>query len=519
MYKYILRWGIAGLFVFCAFGVEAANILRVANPYTITTLDWQGSTDASLRRIGWHIWEGLVCYGEDFGIIPQLAKSYEISDNGLKYTFYLRQGVQFHKGYGEVTAEDVKASLERFFRYGARADDFRFVTEVVVKDRYSLEITLSAPCPLLGLLASPLAFPAIMPRALAAVPVRQLTVEQVVGTGPFELIEYVPGERLVLRKFTNYSVDTRYDGPNGMGGRRTAYFDEIRIFFVLDAQTRYAGLLTGEYDYVNDPPYALLKTLQADPRFEWGIRLIQKSVCNFNVTCPPTDNIAMRHAIMRALGMEDILLPMVDGLSELCRLDSSLYAMEGPWWYPAAELVGVWGRQPRIDEARRLLQIAGYKGEEIIIVAGSAQTARAGEVMVQQLRNAGINAKLLVFDWATAVNYRTSGTQPWHIFLGGATQHMFDPVTMRLFYYGETSKRLWFYRNPALDALVEIADALLDQETRRQVYNAIQEFIAVDLPCFNIGDFALWAAWNAKLDGPGLKQWYLDRFWDIWWRS
>jgi peptide/nickel transport system substrate-binding protein len=512
-------WLIASLVVCYSSFLLAANILRVATPYTITTLDWQGSTDASLRRIGWHIWEGLVCYDEQFNVIPQLAESYEISDDSLRYVFHLRKGVQFHKGYGEMTAEDVKASLERFFRYGARAADFSPVSAVTVIDSYTVEIMLREPCPLLGLLASPLAFPAIMPAELAALPVRELGVSQVVGTGPFELVEYVPGEKLILRKFDQYSMDTRYAGPNGMGGKRTAYFDEVRIYFVLDAQTRYAGLLTGEYDYVNDPPYVALDSIKGDPRFSWGIRLIQKSICNFNVKCPPTDNLAVRHAIMRALGMDEILLPMVQGRSELCRADSSLFAAEGPWWYPAAELMGVWGHKSRVEEARRLLQVAGYHGEKVIIVAGTEQTARAGEVMVQQLKQAGINAELLVFDWATAVNYRTSGTQPWNIFLGGATQHMFDPVTMRLFYYGSTSERLWFYRNPTLDALIERADSMLDFNARVEAYKEIQKFIAADLPCFNIGDFAIWAAWDARLQGPGLKQWYLDRFWDIYWGS
>jgi len=496
----------------CAYAEE---VLRVATPYTIATLDWQGTTDSSLRRIGWHIWEGLVCYDEKFNIIPQLAESYEVSNDGLRYVFRLRRGVQFHKGYGEMTAEDVKASLERFFTEGARADDFAPVEAVNVLDSYTVEIVLNAPCPFLGLLASPLAFAAIMPAEIAQIPVREIDVEHTVGTGPFELVEYVPGERLVFRKFESYSADERYEGPSGMGGRRTAYFDEVRIFFVLDAQTRYAGLLAGEYDYVDDPPYSTVNSITSDPRFEWGVRLVLKPMLNFNVTCPPTDNLAMRHAILRALGMDDIILAYAQGYDEFCRPDSSLYAKESPWWYPAAELMGVWSHEPRPDEAKRLLQVANYQGEEIIIVASSEQSGRAAQVMVAQLGEAGIKAKVLMFDWATAVNYRTSGDKPWHIFMGGATQSVFDPVTMRLFYYGETSKRLWFYRNKSLDALVERADILTDFEARYEAYKAIQAFIAADLPCFAPGDYNLWAAWDVKLKGPGLKHWYLDRFWDI----
>ena len=119
--------------------------LHVATSSTLVTLDWQGSTDSSLRSVGWHIYEGLVCYDESFKIIPQLARKWEVNADNTEYTFYLRQGVQFQKGYGEMTATDVKASLDRFFSKGVRAQDFSNVKGIEIINTYTVKITLTEP--------------------------------------------------------------------------------------------------------------------------------------------------------------------------------------------------------------------------------------------------------------------------------------------------------------------------------------------------------------------------------------
>ena len=494
---------------------KLGGILKVATADTVVTLDWQTSTDSSLRYIGWHIYEGLVCFDEGFNPMPQLAESWAINEDGTEYTFKLRQGVQFQKGYGEMKAQDVKASLDRMFTKGLRANDFRMVQSVEILDDYTVKLVLSEPSYLLlPLLSTPLCYAAIMPAKLAAIEPRKLTNEQIVGTGPFELKEWIPGERLVLQKFTNYAGDTRYDGPKGMGGLRTAYFDEVHILYVTDANTRVAGLRTDKYDFAVNPPYADFSDIKEDKNLTWGKTTLIKNMWNFNVTRPPTNNTALRRAMMLAFNMEEIMYAQLQGQKDFYSLDSSVFGKGSPWWYPAGKIVGTYRTKPDVEEAKKLLKLGGYNGEEAILLASNAERGAAALVMAEHLKAIGMKAKVEQYDWATAVSRRETGN--WNIFMGAATQSQFDPSSMRLFYYGETSKKLWRFNDPMVDAMIDAQANFSEPKKRIEAYKDIQEFIWTHLPCFTAGDMFTWSARTAKLQGPALETWYLNRFWDMW---
>jgi peptide/nickel transport system substrate-binding protein len=491
------------------------GVLRMATGSTVVTLDWHTSTDSSLRYIGWHIFEGLVCFNQSFEPMPQLAESWAISEDGKEYTFALRKGVQFQKGYGEMKAEDVKASLERMFTKGIRANDFQMVKSVEAVDDYTVKLVLSEPSYLLlPLMATPLCYAAVMPAELAAIGPRKLTNEQIVGTGPFELKEWISGERLVLQKFKDYTADTRFDGPQGMGGLKTAYFDEVQILYVTDPNTRAAGLRTGKYDFAENPPYSEFPSIKADKNLTWGKTTLVKNTWNFNVTRPPTDRTAIRRAMMLAFNMEEIMYAQMQGQKDFYSLDSSIFGQGGPWWYPAGEIVGTYRTTPDVEEAKRLLKLGQYKGEEVILLATNPERGAAALVMAEHLKAIGMKVKVEQYDWATAVSRRETGN--WTIFMGGATQSQFDPSSMRLFYYGETSKKLWRFNHPMVDAMIDAQANFRDTEKRIEAYKIIQETLWTHLPCFTTGDWFSWSARSAKLKGPTLKTWYMDRFWDMW---
>src|SRR3989304_3011421 len=92
---------------------KPGGTLRVALTTSLITLDFAWSTNAVVRQIGIHIFEGLATFDDKFQVIPQLAESWKVSEDGKTYTFQLRKGVKFHTGR-EMKAADVKASLERF---------------------------------------------------------------------------------------------------------------------------------------------------------------------------------------------------------------------------------------------------------------------------------------------------------------------------------------------------------------------------------------------------------------------
>ena len=90
--------------------------LRVAIGTSLKSIDWMCYTQTIVRQVGYHVWETLVTFDDKFRIIGHLAHDWKVSSDNKTYTFYLRKGVQFHKGYGEMKAEDVKSSIDRYIK-------------------------------------------------------------------------------------------------------------------------------------------------------------------------------------------------------------------------------------------------------------------------------------------------------------------------------------------------------------------------------------------------------------------
>ena len=122
---------------------QGPKILRVATDTNLPWLDPHMGTAFTLRELSSHVFEGLVTIGEDFGVIPQLAESWTVSADGTEYTFKLRPGVKFHNGR-TMTAEDVKASIDRFVQFGARRGDLGAVRAVTVVDPMSTMMTAAS---------------------------------------------------------------------------------------------------------------------------------------------------------------------------------------------------------------------------------------------------------------------------------------------------------------------------------------------------------------------------------------
>ena len=119
--KGILIFVLSVVMLFSSLTVSAkepteGGTLRVAIGTSLNSLDWMCYTQMIVRQVGYHIWETLLTLDENFKIIGQLAHDWKASSDYKTYTFYLRKGVQFHKGHGEMKAEDVKSSIDRYIK-------------------------------------------------------------------------------------------------------------------------------------------------------------------------------------------------------------------------------------------------------------------------------------------------------------------------------------------------------------------------------------------------------------------
>ncbi|HYL79963.1 MAG TPA: ABC transporter substrate-binding protein, partial [Candidatus Acidoferrum sp.] len=216
--------------------------LRAALTASAPTLDPHSATHLAVREIGLHIFESLLTFDAKFQVVPQLAERWEVSKDGRVYTFYLRKGVKFHNGK-EMTAEDVRASVERFRVMAPRRNELDGLAKLEVVGPSVVRMTLSKPdASFLAAIANPICQLAILPKE--AVEGRAINKADIVGTGPYKFVEWIPDRWVRVARFADYRAEGKVE-PEGRGGARHAYADEIRFIPVPEPGARVAGLQTG----------------------------------------------------------------------------------------------------------------------------------------------------------------------------------------------------------------------------------------------------------------------------------
>src|SRR5262245_56108731 len=229
---------------------KKGGILRIGNLGEPPALDAHWTTASITEMLTNHIYEGLYSLDSNNRPIPMLAESHTVSKDGLVYTFKLRQGVKFHNGK-EMTSEDVVASLARWGKqstYGKVL--FAQVAEWKALDKYTVEMKLKEKSAIVLIsLAVPNNFGAIYPKEIAEKFGPEVKATEWIGTGPFQLAEWKPDQYIRMVRFDDYK--SRNEKPNGYGGGKTAYLDEVRFQPVPEVATRVAQVETGELDFAD----------------------------------------------------------------------------------------------------------------------------------------------------------------------------------------------------------------------------------------------------------------------------
>ncbi|HEX7216307.1 MAG TPA: ABC transporter substrate-binding protein, partial [Methylomirabilota bacterium] len=223
---------------------KKGGVLRVGNLGEPPALDAHWTTASITETLTNHIYEGLFSLDRDNKPIPMLADSATVSKDGLTYTFKLRAGVKFHNGK-EMTSDDVVASLNRWGKqsiYGKAL--YAQVAEVRALDPLTVEMKLKEKSAIVLIsLAVPNNFAAIYPKEIVEKFPPEVKVTEYVGTGPYKLAEWKPDQYIRMVRFDDYK--SRNEKPNGYGGGKTAWLDEIRWVPVPEVATRVAQVETG----------------------------------------------------------------------------------------------------------------------------------------------------------------------------------------------------------------------------------------------------------------------------------
>jgi peptide/nickel transport system substrate-binding protein len=239
---------------------------------------------------------------------------------------------------------------------------------------------------------------------------------QTIGTGPFQLTEFVADSHAKMKRYDGYTPNPAYNDISGFGGYKLACLDTVNVRFIVEPGARVAGLETGEFHAVEDLPAKSLDRLKANQN------IALKPLQNFwvqiaipNFTAPPTDNLKVRQAIQAALDMEELMEAATDGA----------FRLNIGFQYPGQEYYNERGKetynQKDAAKAKRLLAEGGYKGEKLVLLTNRDYTNMytAATVMAEQLKAIGMNVELRVLDWPASVQTSQNTVEGWNFFFTG----------------------------------------------------------------------------------------------------
>jgi peptide/nickel transport system substrate-binding protein len=459
-----------------------------------------------------NIYETLITRDDNNRPIPELAESMQEAADGLSYTFKLRQGITFHNGKA-LTSADVAASFDRYNRIGLQRSTLDNVAGWETPDPLTFIIRMKQVQPTFVEALSSFSVPIVIIPSEHKDDERQQL--RPVGTGPFRLLEFVPGSHARLGRFDAYKPNTAYEQRMGFGGYRVACLDTVTFRIVTEASARVAGLETGALHVVEDVPTRSLEGLRRNsaitilPLQNWWIQIALP-----NTSLAPTDNLAFRRAVQAAMNMEDIMDAATDNNY---RLNVGFQYPNQPSYTDAGKETYNINNQQR---ARALLRESGYRNEPIVILTNRDYPPmyNSALVMEQQLKAVGINASLRVVDWPTSVqmSQRVNSTE-WHFFHSGwGTQPALGALATMQFLVSPGAN----YRpkddkdDPDVLAAWNDMNNLRDPAARQEAFARMQRLVLERAYAYPFGSLTKVQASRANV--KGFAPFRIPRFSNVW---
>jgi len=445
--------------------------------------------------LGWNVpawcalmwlYRGLMIY-DTAGPIPDMAADWpSVSEDGLTYTFKLKEGIKFHNGR-EVTAEDVKYTLNRvvdpawesWANYylevieGAQAvmdGEAEDISGIKVLDKYTIEFKLIREDPtFLSILALPNNF--IVPKEEVGEPGEAFGLSPV-GCGPFMFKEFIPGEKAVFVKNPDYYVTGQ------------PYVDEIEMVLGIEPATAVLRAEKGELDLISAdmmPAPDFARMLQ-DPAYKE--KLFQEPSLNpwwlgLNNKIAPLDNVKVRQALNYAINKEK-LLKLTGGKGQAL---AGIYPVGLPGHDPSFE-----GYAYDPNKAKTLLAEAGAEGAELeISISESPMESTLAQAIQQDLQAVGLKVTISSMSRSVVRDLRKKGEA--QMYFSNWFLMIPDPSDLiNNLCLCDVSSNYDFYCNPKVDELAKQVMPELDATKRAETYREIERILmadAIHVPLYN----------------------------------
>jgi peptide/nickel transport system substrate-binding protein len=401
-----------------------------------------------------------------------LARSVDVADDGLTYTFELHEGVLFHDG-SELTAEDVKYTYEFYAQPGNTiASRFNGMREVEVVDTYTARVHMDTVNAAFVRVAGEVP---IVPREYHASVGEEGFSSAPIGTGAFRLDQWRPADFTEMVAFEDHF-------------RGAPLVDRLRLEVVPEASVRFIALLTGDahatvwplsvedsLELDADPDFRMVATNWNSPRF-----------IPLNTSVAPLDDVRVRQAMMHALDRQRIIDDLESGFGVVA---TSHLAPHNAFYNPNVRQYPYDPEAARalLDEAGWVVGSDGIRSKDGVrlsftatTISGDQQRRPMAELSQIFLREVGVDMQLAEAPVASILAGLREGTLQASLFnwTMGSTTDPSPTSTLR----SDGGDNFFQYANPEMDRLIDEGLAIVDPEQRRPIYDRTQELFAEDVP-------------------------------------
>lgn len=461
-----------------------------------------------------HSFECLLAVDQDGKLIPGQAESYETSEDGLTWTFHLRDGLKWSDG-SDLTANDFVYSWKRVCDPMVAAPYAETVLgmvagyedaiagnldalQVAAPDDKTFVVTLGNPCPYFGSLA---AFATLSPVQQATIEANgdgwATAVETYISNGPFYVSEWVPGSHILMSKNPNYwNADA-------------IKLDGIKWNLIEDANASYSAYQTGEVLFIKDVPTEEIPSLTGTPEFNVD-PIIGTYYISVNLNREPFTDVNVRRALSLAIDREYVANTLMQGTY------SPASNFMGPGWIDTdgKQFVdNANGGKPYIDtanfeanleEAKQILADAGYpNGEGLPAITYSTNDSAYHKVVAEYLQQAwaeiGVDLQVEIVEWASFTPMRRNGD--FDSSRNGWVGDYSDPSNMLELLYTTNGNNDGKFSNAEFDAAIELSRTTLDAAERSEALHTAEDILMDQVGCIPLAYYNDFWLQSEKITG------------------